>query len=44
MEDKSGVKRSIIDDLHSSDMERDHIDGESGDTRSIIDKIHSSDI
>ena len=44
MEDKSGVTRSIIDDLHSSDMERDHIDGESGDTRSIIDKIHSSDI
>ena len=44
MEDKSGVTRSIIDDLHSSDMERDHIDGESGNTRSIIDKIHSSDI
>ena len=44
MEDKSGVTRSIIDDLHSSDMERHHIDGESGDTRSIIDKIHSSDI
>ena len=44
MEDKSGVTRSIIDDLHSSDMERDHIDGESGVTRSIIDKLHSSDI
>ena len=44
MEDKSGVTRSIIDDLHSSDMERDHIDGESGVIRSIIDKIHSSDI
>ena len=44
MEDKSGVTRSIIDDIHSSDMQRDHIDGESGVTRSIIDKLHSSDI
>ena len=44
MEDKCGVTRSIIDDIHSSDMERDHIDGESGVTRSIIDKLHSSDI
>ena len=44
MEDKSRVTRSIIDDIHSSDMQRDHIDGESGVTRSIIDKLHSSDI
>ena len=44
MQDKSGVTRSIIDDIHSSDMERDHIDGESGVTRSMIDKLHSSDI
>ena len=44
MEDKSGVTPSIIDDIHSSDMQRDHIDGESGVTRSIIDKLHSSDI
>ena len=32
MEDKSGVTRSIIDDLHSSDMQRHNIDGESGVT------------
>ena len=44
MEEKSGVTRSIIDDIHSWDMERDHIDGESGVTRSMIDKLHSSDI
>ena len=44
MEDKSGVTRSIIHDIHSWDMERDHIDGESGVTRSMIDKLHSSDI
>ena len=44
MEDKSGGTRSIIDDLHSSDMQRDHIDGESGGTRSIIDELHSLDI
>ena len=44
MEDKSGVTRSIIHDIHSWDMERDHIDGESGVSRSIIDELHSWDI
>ena len=38
------VTRSIIDQLHSSDIERDQMEGESGVTRSIIDEIHSSDI
>ena len=44
MEDKSGVTRSIIDELHSSDIQRDQVKGESGDTRSIVDELHSSDV
>ena len=44
MEDESGVTRSIIDELHSSDMERDKMHGESGVTRSISDELHSSEI
>ena len=31
------VTRSIIDDLHSSDIQRDEMEGESGVTQSIID-------
>ena len=42
MEGESGVTRSIINELHSSDMQRDPMEGESGVTRSIIDEIHSS--
>ena len=34
----------MIDELHSSDMQRDQTEGESGVTRSIIDELHSSDI
>ena len=30
MEGESGVTRSIIDQLHSSDIQRDQIEGESG--------------
>ena len=41
---ESGVTRSIIDDLHSSDIQRDQMEGESGVTRSIIDDLHSWDI
>ena len=37
MEAQCGVARSIIDALHSSDIERDQIECESGVTRSIID-------
>ena len=39
---ESGVTRSIIDALHSSDIQRDQIEGESGVRRSIIDDLHSS--
>ena len=44
MEGESGVTPSIIDELHSWDIQRDQMEGESGVTRSIIEKIHSSDI
>ena len=40
----SGVTRSIIDELRSSDFQADQMEGESGVTRSIIDKLQSSDI
>ena len=44
MEGESGVTRSIIDELHSSDIQGDQMEGESAVTRSIIDQPHSSDI
>ena len=44
MESESGVTRSIIDELHSSHIQRDQMKGESGDTRIIIDELHSWDI
>ena len=44
MERESVVTRSIIDDLHSSDIQRDQVEGGSGAARSIIDELHSSDI
>ena len=44
MEGENDVNRSIIDELHSSDKQRDKMEGESGVTRSIIDEHHSSDI
>ena len=44
MEGESGVTRSIIDELHSWDIQGDQKEGESGVTRSIIDDLHSSDI
>ena len=44
MEGESGVTRSILDELHSSDIEGDQMEGESGVTPSIIDKLHSWDI
>ena len=34
----------MIDELHSSDIQRDQMEAGSGVTRSIIDEIHSSDI
>ena len=44
MEGESGVPRSITDELHSWDIQRDQMEGKSGVTRSIIDELHSSDI
>ena len=44
MESESGVTRSVIDELHSSNIQGDQMEGESGVTQSIIDKLHSSDI
>ena len=34
----------MIDELHSSDVQRDEMEGEGGFTPSIIDEPHSSDI
>ena len=44
MECESGITRSIIDELHSSDLQGDQMKGQSGATRSIIFELHSSDI
>ena len=44
MEGESVVTRSIIDDIHSPNIQRDQMEGESRVTRSIIDEIHSWDI
>ena len=41
MEGESGVSRSIIDQLHSFDIQGDQMEGESCVTRSIIDELHS---
>ena len=44
MEGESGVTRSIIDELHSGDIQLYQREGESGVTRSMIDELRSSDI
>ena len=44
MEREGDVTRSIVDELHSSDIQGYQMEGESGVTRSIIDEIHSLDI
>ena len=44
MESKCGVTRSIIDEFHCWDIQRDQIEVESGVTRSIINDLDSSDI
>ena len=41
MERESGVTRSIIDDIYSSDIEGGQMEGESGVTLSIIDELRS---
>ena len=42
MASESGVTQSIIDALHSSDIQGDQMVGENGVTRSITDELHSS--
>ena len=44
MEYESGVTRSIIDELNSSDIEGDQMEGGSGVTRSITDELFSLNI
>ena len=44
MEGESYVRRSIIDELHSSDIQGDQTECESGFTQSITDEYHSWDI
>ena len=44
MEGESAGTRSIIDELHSLDMQRDQIEAESGVTRSVIDELRFSAI
>ena len=44
MEGESGVTRNMINELLSSDIQRDQMEGESSVTQSIIDELHSSDI
>ena len=40
MEGESGANRSIIDELHCWDIQRDEVVGESGVTRSIMDEVY----
>ena len=42
MEGESGVNRIIIDEYHSSDVQRHEMDGEIGVSRSIIHELFSS--
>ena len=44
MESEIGVTRSIINELHSSDIQGIQRERESGVTRSTIDELHSWDI
>ena len=44
METESGVTRSIIDEVHSSDIQGIQVKGESGFTPRNIDELHSPDI
>ena len=43
MEGECGVTRSIIDELHSWDIQGDQMEGKSGVIRSIIDDLDSPD-
>ena len=41
MESESGVTRSVIDELNSSNIQGDEMQGESAVIRSIVDEVHS---
>ena len=41
MEGESDVTQSVIDELHSWDMQGNQMEGGSGLTRSIIEELHS---
>ena len=41
MEGEKGVTRSVIDELHSSDIQRNQMEGECGITRSSFDFLNS---
>ena len=43
MEGESDVTRSIIEELHSSYIQRDQKEDESGVTQNIIDELRNSD-
>ena len=43
MEGESGVTRSIVDELHTWDIQRNEMEGGSGGSRSMINGLHSSD-
>ena len=44
MEGESGVNRSIIDELHYSDIQGDQMEVEGAVSPSIIDQLHTWDI
>ena len=44
MEAEGGVTRSIIDELHSSDIHRDEMEREGGVTQSIINEFNFLDL
>ena len=41
MQVESGVTRSIIDKIHSRDIQGDEMEGDGGVSRSMMDEIHS---
>ena len=44
MKGESGFTRSMIDELHSSDIQRNEMESESGVNRSIIDELNYCDM
>ena len=44
MEGERGVTRSIIEELHFSNIQGNQMEGQSGVARSITDELHFSDI